>query len=253
MTDDALFLLHRDLPREGPGSDACTAEALRRLPALPGDPVVVDLGCGPGRSSLVLARELGAKVVAVDLHGPFLDQLARTAEAAGIDHLIEPRRADMAAPGFPPGSVDLVWSEGSAYVLGFAEALRRWRPLLNPGGLMAVSECTWLLDDPPDEPRPVLGRGVHPSMGTIAVNRRRTEDGGPWRSSTAVPPAALGLVGRVLHPPARPRPPRCGPDGRCQLGRLLLDETEREADLFRRHDDAYGYVFYTFSEARRVS
>ncbi len=240
MSDDALFLLHRDLPREGPGSDACTAEALRRLPALPSDPFIVDLGCGPGRSSLVLARELGAKVVAVDLHGPFLDQLARAAEAAGVDHLIEPRRADMAAPGFRPGSVDLVWSEGSAYVLGFAEALRCWRPLLKPGGLMAVSECTWLVDDPPDEPRRFWD-AAYPSMGTIAVNRRRTEAAGLEVLDTfSLPPSAWW---DEYYTPLLARAAALRPTADASLA-ALLDETERETDLFRRHGASYGYVFY---------
>ncbi|HEX8823356.1 MAG TPA: class I SAM-dependent methyltransferase, partial [Archangium sp.] len=60
MLADAFFLLHTDLPREGPGSDDCTREALRRLrPWLPASPRVLDLGCGPGKQTLVLARELG--------------------------------------------------------------------------------------------------------------------------------------------------------------------------------------------------
>ena len=35
MDCEAFFLLYRDLPREGPGSDEATREALRRLPRLP--------------------------------------------------------------------------------------------------------------------------------------------------------------------------------------------------------------------------
>lgn len=43
-----FFLVHRGLPREGPGNDAATLQALRRLPPLPASPRVLDLGCGPG-------------------------------------------------------------------------------------------------------------------------------------------------------------------------------------------------------------
>jgi SAM-dependent methyltransferase len=240
MSDDALFLLHRDLPREGPGSDACTAEALRRLPALPGDPVVVDLGCGPGRSSLVLARELGAKVVAVDLHEPFLDQLARAADAAELSHLIEPHRANMAAPGFPPGSVDLIWAEGSAYVLGFAEALRCWRLLLKPDGLMVVSECTWLVDNPPDEPRRFWD-AAYPSMRTIAVNRLRAEAVGLEVLDTL--PLQASAWWDEYYTPLLDRVAALRPTAGVNL-LALLDEAEREANLFRRHRDSYGYVFY---------
>ena len=51
----------------------------------------------------------------------------------------------------PAGSVNLIWSEGAAYILGLEESLRRWRPLLASEGLMAVTECTWLTDNPPEE------------------------------------------------------------------------------------------------------
>lgn len=78
-----LFLVHRDLPREGPGCDAATLRALRGLPELPPSSRVFDLGCGPGAQTLVLARALGTRVVAVDLRRPFLDQIERSARRGG--------------------------------------------------------------------------------------------------------------------------------------------------------------------------
>ena len=111
--EDAFFRLFEGLPRQGPGSDACTREALRRLPALPARPRVVDLGCGSGRQTLVLAESLQVKVIAVDLHQPFLDQLAASAHARGLARLVETRCADMGALELPSGSVDLLWSEGA--------------------------------------------------------------------------------------------------------------------------------------------
>ena len=51
-SNDSLQII---VPRQGPGSDACTREALRRLPELPPAPRVLDLGCGSGRGALVLA------------------------------------------------------------------------------------------------------------------------------------------------------------------------------------------------------
>jgi serine/threonine-protein kinase HipA len=240
MPDDPLFLLHDGLPREGPGSDACTAEALHRLPPLPADPVVLDLGCGPGRSALVLAETLRAKVIAVDLHAPYLDRLARAAAERGLSHLIEPRLADMAAPGVGPGSVDLIWSEGSAYALGFAEALRLWRPLLKPGGLTAVSECSWLVDDPADEPR-AFWASAYPAMGTVAENRRRAGAAGLEVLETFVLPASAWWD--EYYSPLLDRIAALRPSADAGLA-AILDEAGREIDLFRRHGGDFGYVFY---------
>jgi serine/threonine-protein kinase HipA len=161
-------------------------------------------------------------------------------EAEGLAHLVETRRGDMGALDLPPGSVDLIWSEGAAYLLGFEDALRRWGLLLAPGGSMALTECTWLTDDPPDEAR-AFWRANYPAMGTVSENRRRAEGAGlEVIDSFALPAAAwwddfyTPLLGRV----AQLRPTATGE----LIG--LLDETEREIDLYRKHGDSYGYVFY---------
>ncbi|WPW32612.1 bifunctional class I SAM-dependent methyltransferase/N-acetyltransferase [Streptomyces atratus] len=153
---EAFFSLHHNLPRQSPGSDATTRRMLGLTGPLPRRPRVLDLGCGPGRAALLLAAEAGAEVTAVDLHKPFLDELREAAEARGLGDRINTVRADMAelsGPDFPDGSFDLVWAEGSAYIIGFDTALRDWKRLLAPGGSLVVSECVWTTDAPTDEAR----------------------------------------------------------------------------------------------------
>ena len=162
---EPVAVLHQRLPREGPGNDQCTREALNRLPVLAPGANALDLGCGPGRQTLVLAKSLKTRVIAVDSHQPYLDQLKRSATAEGLSQLIATRCADFGALDIEPGSIDLIWSEGAAYILGFEESLRRWGRLLKAGGLTAVSECTWLTDSPPEEPLH-FWRAGYPTMGT---------------------------------------------------------------------------------------
>ena len=139
-----FFELHNGLPREGPGDDAITRRAVELLPELPPDPVVVDAGCGPGGQTLVLARELGVRVTAIDLHEPFVEVLKRRAEAAGLDHLIEAREGNMSALPFEPGSVHLIWCEGALYQIGFHDGLVLWRSLLADGGIVAASDSDFV-------------------------------------------------------------------------------------------------------------
>ncbi|MFE6228322.1 GNAT family N-acetyltransferase [Streptomyces sp. NPDC057854] len=150
---DAFFALHRGLPRQGPGSDATTRRLLGLAGPLPERPRVLDLGCGPGRSALLLAAEAGAEVTAVDTHEPFLDELRASAAGRGLDGSVRAVRGDMGALPYPDGSFDLVWAESSVFVIGFDRALAEWRRLLAPGGTLVLTECAWTTGAPAPEAR----------------------------------------------------------------------------------------------------
>ncbi|MER8037284.1 bifunctional class I SAM-dependent methyltransferase/N-acetyltransferase [Streptomyces hydrogenans] len=145
---DAFFALHHGLPRQGPGSDATTRRLLALAGRLPERPRVLDLGCGPGRSALLLAAEANAEVTAVDTHEPFLDELRAAAAARGLGGAVRPVLGDMGALPFPDGSFDLVWAESSVFVIGFDRALAEWRRLLAPGGTLVLTECVWTTPSP---------------------------------------------------------------------------------------------------------
>jgi len=248
MSLNAFVTLHQGLPREGPGHDDVTRDALRRLPPLSPRPVVFDLGCGPGRQTLVLARTLKTRIVAVDYHQPYLDELLQSATDQGLSHWIEMRCEDMGALNVMPGSVDLVWSEGAAYILGFEEALRRWRNLLAPDGILAVTECTWLTEDRPEEARAFWDMN-YPAMGSISQNTCQAEALGLEVIDSFPLPAAAwwdDYYTPLLDRIAALRPTASGD----LIG--VLDETEREIDLYRKYGHSYGYVFYIFRSRART-
>lgn len=144
----ALLSLHHDLPRQGPGSDATTRRLLRAAGPLPEHPQVLDAGCGPGRAALLLAEEAGARVLAVDLHQPFLDSLAAEAARRGLGEQVRVLNCSMDTLPVPDHSFDLIWAEGSVYTIGFDRALRSWRRLLAPDGVLALTEIEWTGPDP---------------------------------------------------------------------------------------------------------
>lgn len=242
MSLDALFLIHSELPREGPGSDAATRDALRRLGPLPSSPRVLDLGCGPGRQTLVLARELGVPVTAVDLHAPFLASLERSAAAQGLGHLVRTLKADFGALEDAPCSYDLLWSEGAIYNLGWAEGLRRWRPLLRPGGFLAATEATWLTEARPLD-AVAFWREAYPSMGTVASNSEAARAAGYDVLDTFVLPASAWWDEYYRPLEARIESLRERARGDAELA-SAISETEREISLYSRYGASYGYVFY---------
>ena len=113
----SLYKLHDTVPRGGPGSDATTMHAITMLPDLPPCARILDVGCGKGKQTLVLARTYLQPVVAIDVYQPYLDHLKQAAAAAGLGPLIETRNLSMDALDYGPDSVDLIWSEGAVYIL----------------------------------------------------------------------------------------------------------------------------------------
>lgn len=147
-----LVDLHRQAARQGPGGDeetrlAITLSGLRGAKGLK----IADIGCGTGASTLILAQELDARVTADDLVPEFLRELDRAAGQAGLGDRIATRSASMEVLPFPDRSFDAIWSEGAIYNMGFAAGIRSWRRLLKPGGILAVSELTWLTEERPAE------------------------------------------------------------------------------------------------------
>ena len=133
MTQDRttlwFFELFHRLPRQGPGDEVSTIKALRLIPRIGSGTRALDLGCGTGLQTRILARNSPAHFLAVDNHPPFVEEANRQARAAGLDARIETRVGDMQRLDFAPGSFDLIWCEGAIYVVGFEAGLRRWRSL----------------------------------------------------------------------------------------------------------------------------
>ncbi|QTN39836.1 methyltransferase domain-containing protein [Cryomorphaceae bacterium] len=163
---ELLIDLHRGNPRQGPGSTASTLRALKAC-GLPREQRlrVADIGCGSGAQTLVLAEELEADIVAVDLFPEFTEELNHRAVSAGFHDSIKTANESMEALSLESESVDLIWSEGAIYSMGFKAGLQAWRPFLRPNGVLAVSEITWTTTDRPQALEEFWG-AEYPEVGT---------------------------------------------------------------------------------------
>ena len=76
--DLELFLqVYGTLPRAGPGDTQSTVNALALVP-WPSPKTVLDLGCGPGAQTLVLAEVLpDAEILALDVLPPMVSRAQR--------------------------------------------------------------------------------------------------------------------------------------------------------------------------------
>lgn len=240
MSLAALFRLHQGLPREAPGSEAETLAALARLrPHLPACPRVADLGCGTGPATLLLARELRVPVLALDLHRPFLARLQGEARARGLP--VRPVQGDLARLPFAPASLDLVWCEGAAYLLGLGPALAAMRALLRPGGLVALSECCWLTEARPPQAA-AFWREEYPAMTTLEGCAEQARAAGfELLEARALPPGAWEeYYGPLAARGVAALRPEAGRDPELAA---VLDETARELAVWRGSEGSYGYAW----------
>lgn len=128
MTEDRTTMLFFEvfsgLPRQGPGDAASTLRALALVPGVGAGARVLDIGCGTGLQTRVLAQHSAAHFVAIDNHPPFIEELGRRAQVCGVADRIDARVGDMRNLELPPSSFDVIWCEGAVYVIGFETALR---------------------------------------------------------------------------------------------------------------------------------
>jgi trans-aconitate methyltransferase len=148
-TQNPVDLLFADMEKLSPGNDSITLYFLRSLPQHQFQ-VVVDAGCGAGRQTMVLASEPGAPIQAPDSYQPFLNRLKQRAEEKGLAHLVHMHCMDMKDISSVFPTIDLLWAEGAAYNIGFADALTKWAKAAKPDGFSVVSELCWLREPIPD-------------------------------------------------------------------------------------------------------
>jgi len=243
-----LFELYEGLPRQGPGSDEATLAALSMVTGLPARPDILDVGCGTGKQTLVLAKATGGIVTAVDTHQPFLDELLRRAEERGLSSRVRVCNCDMRDLPFAPRSFDLIWSEGAIYVAGFSAGLAAWKKFLRPGGYMAVTELCWLVDDPPAPAREYWSVN-YPDMNTVGRNAGVIERAGYELRGTMVLPESAWWEDYYLMMEKRIKILRQShrDDDVMQAG---LDAAEKEMEVYRSCSGSYGYVFFVMRLAR---
>ncbi|MEU0479318.1 methyltransferase domain-containing protein [Streptosporangium sp. NPDC006013] len=152
-----------------PEVKAAWAERLRSwIPPSPAD--VLDLGCGTGSLSLVLAEQ-GHRPVGVDLAPLMVEQARRKLTAAGFDAPM--MVGDASDPPAQAGtSFDVILSRHLLWTLPDPqEALRRWIGLLRPGGRLVLIEGRWATAEPAEGQSYEVGSEAMPWMGGVEAEQ----------------------------------------------------------------------------------
>lgn len=236
--EEAMYLFYDGIEILGPGSENTTRKLLEIVPDSTTKMSAVDIGCGTGRSSIVLAKN-DVNVVSVDDHQSFLDTLNEKANSLGLDTKIRTKNMSMDEMDLPEKSFDILWSEASAYVIGFRKALKDWRKYLKPNGYTVVTECCWTTETPSKE---LVDFWAEEYPGMISVEEARIiaeELGYEIVSEFNLPESDWDSY----YNPLKKRIQQLKEDAEPEI-QQVIQHTSREIEIRDKYKSDFGYVAF---------
>ena len=237
---NALIKLHRGLQRQGPGDTDFSNDIIKQLPELPQKPRIADIGCGAGAGTLILAKKYQVKIKAVDFSKTFLDQMMHQAKQEGLADLIEPIERDMGDLDWPERTIDLLWSEGAAYNITFAGALKAWRPLMANNGIAMISEMNYFSSNVHEDVTHYMEH-AYPDIKSEAENISLINSSGYKVLMHRRLPSNAWFDNYYEPLQANIRALK---DTGDKIMQAVINETEEEIQFFKTHHQDYGYTYY---------
>jgi SAM-dependent methyltransferase len=238
-----LIDLHKNANRQGPGGDTESEKALSLAMIDRAAPLkIADIGCGTGASTLSLAGLSEAQITAVDFLQDFLEVLEYRAENMGLSDKVTTLCRSMDNLPFGDEEYDVIWSEGAIYNIGFEKGVRDWNRFLKTGGMMVVSEITWLTADRPSELQEYW-ENEYPEVDTASSKIAILEDNGYSPVAYFVLPEHCWLDNYY-------RPMQDGfeaflkRNGNSERAQAIVNAEKKEIALYEKYKAHYSYGVY---------
>lgn len=230
------------IDRQGPGSPESTLLALSFTDGFDDRAHCADIGCGTGGQTMVLASGFPGQITGIDLFPAFIDLFDAQASQLGLFPRVKGQVGSMDSLPFGDETLDLLWSEGAIYNIGFERGMREWKRFLKPGGFIAVTEASWFTNERPEEIN-AFWNDAYPQIDTIAGNLAKMQNAGYvpvatfilpencWTEHFYKPQEALQAAFLKKH------------QGNATASDLVENQ-RHEARLYDVYKAFYGYVFY---------
>lgn len=231
---ERFYELFLNMRRQGPGDNALNLDILSHIDSHEQIRSILDMGSGTGAGTQFLVEHLNADVTALDNAKTFLDQLSKWVKSKRLEDRISVIDASMLSPPFKEKQFDLIWSEGSAYIVGFNNALKTWKPLLTDKGYLFISEMCWLTDKPDPEPQH-FWQDAYPDMTDVSTREQQAQQAGfELIVSNTLPQSAWDNFHQDMRNQLRILR---GKRGEHQA----YDDSDAEIDMFEQYAGQFGY------------
>ncbi len=239
---------YANLERQGPGSPEVTRRALGFVEkGLTDESRIADIGCGTGGQTMVLAQSAPGQITGVDLFDTFIDLFNKNAATMGLQGRVTGVVGSMDHLAFGDEELDLIWSEGAIYNIGFERGLHEWRKFLKPGGYIAVSEASWFTESRPAEIDNFWNR-EYPQIDTIPNKVAQLQKAGYTSVATFSLPESCWIEN--FYAPQEKAMELFLEKHKGNRGAEEFVASQRhEAELYRKYKQYYGYAFYIGKKA----
>jgi ubiquinone/menaquinone biosynthesis C-methylase UbiE len=147
---------------------------------------------------------------------------------------------------YPEKSFDIIWAEGSIFIIGFKKGLLEWRKYIKPNGYLVVHEMAWIKENPPQEISDYWER-VYPYIATIEDNLSLIKKCG--YKTLGYFPLPEDAWWEFYYDPLEKRLKKLRKKYPGNPKTLeMIEEGELEIDMFRKYNEWYGSVFYAMKK-----
>ncbi len=137
MSNLNLYRIEKDHIREN--LNKYTRKAFNLLPKCK-NPHILDIGCGTGVPTIELAKISDGHVIGIDIDITSLNLLQRKIKEMGFKNRVSVIKSSILTMDLPEESFDIIWAEGSIFVIGFENSLKKWRRFLKPNGFLVIHD-----------------------------------------------------------------------------------------------------------------
>lgn len=231
-----------NIERQGPGSPEVTVKALSFIDHLSDESRIVDLGCGTGGQTMVLAQHTPGQITGIDLFPAFIDLFNNNAAKRNLQDRVKGIIGSMDNLPFQEEELDLIWSEGAIYNIGYERGLNEWRKFLKTGGCVAVTEASWFTAERPEEIEK-FWLDAYPEIDTIPNKVAQMQKAGYIPLATFILPENCWTEHFYV-----PQVPAQEAFLKKYAGNKVAEDfiayQRHESQLYDKYKAYYGYVFY---------